>query len=42
MQGCGLESFGSKQGPVASPCEYGDETSRYIKFRQFLDWQRKY
>jgi hypothetical protein len=29
--GCGLDASGSGQGSVASPCEYGNETSGSIK-----------
>jgi hypothetical protein len=34
---CGLDSSGSGQGPVADPCEHGNEHSGYIKRREFLD-----
>jgi hypothetical protein len=35
--GCGLDSFGSGQGPVAGSCEHGDELSCSIKGGEFLD-----
>jgi hypothetical protein len=34
---CGLDSFGSGWGQVASYCEHGDEPSCSIKFGEFLE-----
>jgi hypothetical protein len=34
---CGLDSFGSGWGQVASSCEHGDEPSGSIKCGEFLD-----
>jgi hypothetical protein len=34
---CGLNSFGSGEGPVVGPCEHGNEPSGSIKGREFLD-----
>jgi hypothetical protein len=35
--GCGLDAFDLEKGPVARSCEYGDETSGFIKGGGFLD-----
>jgi hypothetical protein len=35
--GCGLDSFGSGEGQVASSCEHGNEPSGSIKCGEFLD-----
>jgi len=37
MVGCGLDSSGPGYGPVADPCDYGNETSGSIKGGEFLD-----
>jgi len=34
---CGLDSFGSVQGPVVVSYEYGNEPLRSIKGREFFD-----
>jgi hypothetical protein len=34
---CGLDSSGSGQGPVASPCEHGNEPTGSIKNGEFVD-----
>jgi hypothetical protein len=34
----GLDSSGSGQGPVAGPCENGNESSGSIKGGEFLDY----
>jgi hypothetical protein len=34
---CGLDAHGSGQGPVAGPCEHGNELSGSIKGSEFLD-----
>jgi hypothetical protein len=31
VRGCGLDSFGSGYGPVADPCEHGNELSGSTK-----------
>jgi hypothetical protein len=40
--GCGLNSSGSEQGPVASSCEHGNEPSASIKDGEFFDYLSKY
>jgi len=35
--GCGLDSYGSGQGPVAGCCEHGNKPSGSIKDEEFLD-----
>jgi hypothetical protein len=35
--GCGLDSSGSRQEPVAGSCEHGTEPSGSIKGGEFLD-----
>jgi hypothetical protein len=40
MRRCGLDSSGSGYGPVAGPCEHGNEPSGYIKSVEF-DWLRE-
>jgi hypothetical protein len=35
--GCGLDSFGSGLGRVASSCDHGNEPSGSIKCEEFLD-----
>jgi hypothetical protein len=34
----GLDSSGSGQGPVMSPCEHGDEHSASLKCAEFLNY----
>jgi hypothetical protein len=34
---CGLDSYGSRQGPVAGSCEHDYESSGYIKFLFFIE-----
>jgi hypothetical protein len=34
---CGLDAWGSGQGPEAGSCQHGDESSSSIKGGQFLD-----
>jgi hypothetical protein len=34
---CGLNASGSRQGPVAGPCEHGNEPSGSIKGGEFFD-----
>jgi hypothetical protein len=34
---CELESSGAGKGPVAGPCEHGNEPSGSIKGGEFLD-----
>jgi hypothetical protein len=34
---CGLDSIASGQGPVADPCEHGNEISGSIKRGELLD-----
>jgi hypothetical protein len=34
---CGLDESGSRQGPVVSSCEHGNEPSGSIKGGEFLD-----
>jgi hypothetical protein len=36
VRGCGLDSSGSGQGPVAGSCEQGNEPSGSIKDAEFL------
>jgi hypothetical protein len=36
MGGCGQDSSGLGQGPVAGSCEPGNETSGFIKFWEYL------
>jgi len=38
----GLDSSGSRQGPVARCCEDGNEPSESIKCGEFLDQQSDY
>jgi hypothetical protein len=38
MTGCGLDSSGSGQRPVASSCEHSIEPPGSIKGREFLVW----
>jgi hypothetical protein len=33
----GMDSTGSRYGPVTGPCEYGNGPSDSIKFREFLE-----
>jgi hypothetical protein len=35
--GCGVDSCGSGQEPVACPCEHGNEHSSSIKGESFVD-----
>jgi len=37
MGRCGLEAFGSRESPVAGPCDHGNEESGSIKGREFLE-----
>jgi hypothetical protein len=37
LRGCGLDSSGSVEGPMAGSCEYGNEHSVSIKGGEFLD-----
>jgi hypothetical protein len=37
MEGYGLDSSSSGQGPVAASCEHGNEPSGSIKDGEFLD-----
>jgi hypothetical protein len=37
MRGFGLVVSGSRQGPVAGPCEHDNETFCFINGREFLD-----
>jgi hypothetical protein len=37
VRGRGLDSSGVGQGPVAGPCEHGNEPSGFIRGRGFLD-----
>jgi hypothetical protein len=37
MGRCGLDAFGSGKGPVASCCEYGNESSGSLEGGEFLD-----
>jgi hypothetical protein len=37
MGRCGLDSSGSRQGPVAGCCEHGNEPSGSIKGGEFFD-----
>jgi hypothetical protein len=37
MRESGLDSFGSRQGPVADSCEHSNEASGSIKCWEFLD-----
>jgi hypothetical protein len=34
---CGLDLFGTRQGPVVSSCEHDNEPSGFIKVEEFLD-----
>jgi len=34
---CGLDVSGSGQGPVAGPCEHGNELSGSIPYGEFLE-----
>jgi hypothetical protein len=34
---CGLDAYGSEQGPAAGSCEYGNESSGSIKGEEFLN-----
>jgi hypothetical protein len=36
MGRCGLEAFGSRESPVAGPCDHGNEPSVSIKRDEFL------
>jgi hypothetical protein len=38
----GLDSSGSRQGPVAGCCEDGNEPAGSIKGEEFLDWLSGY
>jgi hypothetical protein len=38
MGRCGLDLSGSGSEPVAGSCEYGNEPSDSIKWREFLDY----
>jgi hypothetical protein len=42
MQGCELDSTGSKYCPVAYFCEKDNGLAAYIKARKFLDELREY
>jgi hypothetical protein len=35
--GCELDSCGSREGPLVSPCEHGNEPSDSKKGREFID-----
>jgi hypothetical protein len=35
--GCGLDSSSSGQGPVAGPCEHGNEPLCSVKGGEYLD-----
>jgi len=37
VERCGMNAFGSGQGPVAGSCEHGNESSDSIKGREFFD-----
>jgi hypothetical protein len=39
---CGLDSFGSGQGPIAGCCEHGNELPGSIKGGEFLDLLTNY
>jgi hypothetical protein len=39
---CGMDSFGSRQGPVTDSCEHGNELSGSIKREEFLEWMSDY
>jgi len=34
--GCGMDSSGSGKRPVAGSCEHGNETSGFIKTKEFV------
>jgi len=38
MGRCGEDTSGSGEGPVASSCGHGSESSGSIKGGEFLDW----
>jgi hypothetical protein len=42
MGGCRLDSFGSRQEPVAGSCEHGNEPLGSITCVEFLDWLSDY
>jgi hypothetical protein len=42
VESCGLDSYGSGQGPVAAFREHGNEPFAFIKGRDFLDWLSEY
>jgi hypothetical protein len=42
MGGCGLDSSGSREGPVTNPFEKGDEFSGHMKLRKFIDQPGEY
>jgi hypothetical protein len=35
---CGLDAYGSRQGPVVSSCEQANDPSGSIKGSEFLDY----
>lgn len=39
---CELDYSGSSQQPVASSCEYGNEPSRFLNGKKFLNQLSKY
>jgi hypothetical protein len=38
MESCGLDSYGTEQGPVAGSCEHDNEPSGSIKGGEFHYW----
>jgi hypothetical protein len=37
VRSCGIDAFGSEQGPVTGSCEHGNKLSGSIKREEFLD-----
>jgi hypothetical protein len=42
LEGGGINSFGSGQGPLAGSCEHGNEPSGSIKGEKFVGYLRDY